>query len=85
MLKWYCIDRNMLKEIEKRIYVTILKIIITYSSEVWAIKENIFKWLTGTETDVWRRAAVDRECKSNRQYNYKYYNRIYQRQTTGIV
>lgn len=50
-------DKNISKENKKRIYNTVVKSIITYSAEVWPIKEKTAKMLTATEMDFWRRAA----------------------------
>ncbi|XP_060525285.1 uncharacterized protein LOC132701394 [Cylas formicarius] len=38
-------------------YNTIIKSIVTYSSEVWPLKERTMRTLEATEMDFWRRAA----------------------------
>lgn len=50
-------DKNISRENKIRIYNTIVKAIITYSSEVWPMKERTSKMLTATEMDFWRRSA----------------------------
>jgi len=50
-------DRNINRENKTRIYKTIVKSIITYSSEVWPLKDRTTKMLEATEMDFWRRAA----------------------------
>lgn len=50
-------DKNISKNNKKLIYNTIIKSIVTYSSEVWQIKDRSAKMLNATEMDFWRRAA----------------------------
>lgn len=57
MLNGVLWDKNISKENKKRIYNTIVKSIVTYSSEVWPIKAKTEKMLMATEMDFWRRSA----------------------------
>ncbi|XP_044766437.1 uncharacterized protein LOC123322558 [Coccinella septempunctata] len=57
MLNSVLLDKNISKENKTRIYNTIVKSVITYSSEVWSIKANTEKMLMATEMDFWRRSA----------------------------
>lgn len=50
-------DKNINKKNKTRIYDTIVKSIIVYSSEVWPLKVRTEKMLEATEMDYWRRAA----------------------------
>ena len=50
-------DQTISKANKKLIYNTILRSIVTYSSEVWQMKKSMEKMLMATEMDFWRRAA----------------------------
>jgi len=50
-------DQQISKQNKHRIYNSIIKTIVTYSSEVWQIKEKSERTLMATEMDFWRRAA----------------------------
>ncbi|XP_043498441.1 uncharacterized protein LOC122525861 [Polistes fuscatus] len=50
-------DQSISKENKHNIYNSIVKSIITYSSEVWPLKEKSENMLRTTEMDFWRRAA----------------------------
>lgn len=50
-------DRNIRKENKVKIYNSIVKSTITYSAEVWPLKDRTEKMLRATEMDYWRRAA----------------------------
>lgn len=50
-------DQSISNNNKHRIYNAIVKSIITYSSEVWQIKERYKRKLEATEMDFWRRSA----------------------------
>lgn len=50
-------DKSVNKTNKTRIYNTIVKSIIVYSSEVWPLKVRTTNMLEATEMDYWRRAA----------------------------
>lgn len=50
-------DQTISKTNKQLIYNIILKSIMTYSSEVWQIKQSTEKMLITTEMDFWRRSA----------------------------
>ncbi|XP_030751599.1 uncharacterized protein LOC115879091 [Sitophilus oryzae] len=50
-------DKNITIENKKIIYNSIVKSIITYSSEVWPLKEKTERTRKATEMDFWRRSA----------------------------
>jgi hypothetical protein len=50
-------DQGISKDNKKRIYNTIIKSIVTYSSEIWPLKERSENMLLTTEMDFWRRSA----------------------------
>lgn len=50
-------DQNISKNNKQNIYNSIVKSVITYSSEVWQLKQKSEKMLEATEMDFWRRSA----------------------------
>lgn len=51
-------DQYVSKANKQRIFNTIIKSIVTYSSEIWPIREErMAGQLRATEMDYWRRAA----------------------------
>ncbi|XP_030752234.1 uncharacterized protein LOC115879478 [Sitophilus oryzae] len=50
-------DKNITIENKKRIYNSIVKSIITYTSEVWPLKQKAERTLKDTEMDFWRRSV----------------------------
>ncbi|XP_030763000.1 uncharacterized protein LOC115887680 [Sitophilus oryzae] len=57
MLNGILWDKNITIKKQKRIYNSFVKSIITYSSEVWPLKEKAERTLNATEVDFWRRSA----------------------------
>lgn len=50
-------DQKITRRNKHLIYNTIIKSIVTYSCEVWQLKERTIRTLEATEMDFWRRAA----------------------------
>lgn len=57
MLNGVLWDKGITTKNKQRIYETVVKSIITYSSEVWPLKDKAERTLQATEMDYWRRAA----------------------------
>ncbi|XP_060527378.1 uncharacterized protein LOC132702628 [Cylas formicarius] len=63
MLNTFLLDQKITRRNKHLIYNTIIKSIVTYSSEVWPLKERTMRTLEATEMDFWRRAAGSFELK----------------------
>ncbi|XP_060528291.1 uncharacterized protein LOC132703178 [Cylas formicarius] len=57
MLNTFLWDQKITRRNKHLIYNTIIKSIVTYSSEVWPPKERNMKTLEATKMDFWRKAA----------------------------